>query len=76
MKGLETSRISSDLYGALWTLKETCDKKEMCSECPLSVEYNSEGDVMCIFQRVRPNGLSLNQKTVYTVGLRMESGEE
>lgn len=76
MKGLETSRISSDLYGALWKLKEHCDKKEMCSDCPLSVEYNSDGDVMCIFQRVRPNGLSLHQKVICTVGLSILEREE
>lgn len=76
MKGLETNRISSDLFSALVKLQETCNKQEMCSDCPLSVEYNNEGDVMCIFQRVRPNGLSLNQKTVYSVGLCIESEED
>lgn len=81
--------VNEGLFFALREVKKNCIRNKNCSECPMSVVYNGEGDLACIFQLEHPcyidlkrydriaDALEGKESAVYYVGIgEMESEEE
>ena len=56
--------IDAVLFSGLRIIKAVCLYSKNCSECPLSYQYNDDGDITCILQQARPCNLHLQENVI------------
>lgn len=55
------SEINKALYHAINDLKYHCRSMEGCADCPLNIKF-ANGDVECIFMRIRPCNFEMKER--------------